>query len=698
MSLGDYLGGALFFLPTMAAVLGAAWLILRKRFGYLSGLPRGVAFVILATATLLFAEILPAALGVLTRRTTLAAGVLVLGASWALPSRATAAPVTDPEPPRSSPFSLAIAALAVGAVAVYALTRLRSVISLPITDIDMLGFHLPGVAHWIQTGTVWQVDQFLPGFATAQYPNNGDFLILSTVLPWHDLALVRLPAILFLALTGVGVYALALELRAARAAAATFAALVLVLPPLFPFALEGLPDDITLAMLAFGAVFLVRHARSGRTGELALGGLALGIALGTKWFGLTACVVVVVLWVLARLIIRARRRGVVRDGGVLLATMALGGGFWLLRNIIESGNPLYPKAVKLAGVQLFAGSHQDVIDRFGFTIAHYLGQPDILRKYIYPGFKSQLGIAGLALIAGLVVALAWSLRALRSRRRSRSDGHALALLLVALATLGICAVYIITPGTAYGPKNQPIEGFATIRWLMPAIVLGAAVCAAGARALGRWAIVLELAGVAGVLDAIHLDVGVDAGAAVKTAAGLAVIVAGAAILARRRRARPAGRGLPRAGARRAPALALLGACLLALVGVGRLVQTHFDRHSYAPYDPVFAWIDTNAPSGHRIGITGATGSTPGLAFVLPAFGPRLGNPVTYVGDVVVHSVEVPTRESSFRRELQDGRYELLMIGLPFAGRTEEWARSMGLPLLARSRRIALYAVPRNTPA
>src|SRR5205807_4242319 len=141
--------------------------------------------------------------------------------------------------------------------------------------------------------------------------------------------------------------------------------------------------------------------------------------------------------------------------------------------------------------------------------------------------------------------------------------------------------------------------------------------------------------------------------------------------------------------------ALASLAVLGLAVVARFDQRGFDRQSYAQYDAVFAWIDSHAPSGHRIGFTGGTGATPGLAPALPAFGPRLGNQVGYVGDVVVHSVEVPARQSSFVAELRQGRYELLMIGLPHAGQTDQWAKSMGFRLLARSNRLALYRVGRG---
>jgi hypothetical protein len=682
MSAGDYLAGVVFFLPTVAASLAAAVIVLRRRWGYLSGLPRALGFCVVATAALVFVHVVPAALGVLARGTVLLTALVVLAAASAVrPAREAARSDSVPRPPASSAASVTIAALALVALVVYELARARVLLGAPLTDIDMLGFHLPGVARWIQTGTVWQVDQFLPGFATAQYPNNGDFLILATVLPWHSLAFARFPGVVFFVLTGVGVYALALELGASRAAATTFAALALLVLPLSHFALEGLPDDVAESMLLLGSLFLIRHARTRRSGELVLGGLALGLALGTKWFGLTACAVIVVVWVAARVIARERPGRLARDGGLLLAMVSVGGGFWLVRNLVESGNPLYPKAISVLGVKLFAGSRGDLVDRLGYTIAHYLGDPHVLRRFIYPGFRSELGLSGLVLLIGLVIALAWSVR-------WRREPRAAAVLIVALVTVGIFATYVITPGTAYGPKNYPVQGYTTLRWLVPAVVIGAAVAAAGARAVGRWGIVLELAALAGVIDAINRGDSVPGSAVVQAVLLLAAVAAVAVIVGRRLRARRPRRTFTRGFALTATALAVL-------IVAGRVQEHQFDSRSYAPYDPVFAWTAVHAPAGYRIGLTGTTGGTPGLSPVLPLFGPRLGNVVGFVGDRVVHSLETPAHESSFLRELRGGRYELLAIGLPYPGETDIWARSLGFRLLARSSRIALYAIPRG---
>lgn len=81
-----------------------------------------------------------------------------------------------------------------------------------------------------------------------------------------------------------------------------------------------------------------------------------------------------------------------------------------------------------------------------------------------------------------------------------------------------------------------------------------------------------------------------------------------------------------------PRLGVAIACplLILLAVAARIDQVHFDRHTYAPFDPTCAWIDHPAPPGKRVGLAGEA-SLRGLSPILPAFGPRLGNRVERVG-------------------------------------------------------------------
>jgi hypothetical protein len=132
--------------------------------------------------------------------------------------------------------------------------------------------------------------------------------------------------------------------------------------------------------------------------------------------------------------------------------------------------------------------------------------------------------------------------------------------------------------------------------------------------------------------------------------------------------------------------------LAAAIGAMRLQESRFDRHSYARFDPVFAWIVHHAPSGHRIGISGSV-TLDGLVPMLPSMGPRLGNRSAYVGVPVVHSLAAPPDAGAFASLVRRGRYDLLMIGRADTGGTDAWARALGYRLVVQSRRLALYRAP-----
>ena len=86
-------------------------------------------------------------------------------------------------------------------------------------DVDMTTFHLPNVARWIQDGSFWQVDDFVPDRAFGYYPNTSDVLTLAAVLPFDNDFLVRLVNYPFLAMVGVAV--LRARARAGRPAASS---------------------------------------------------------------------------------------------------------------------------------------------------------------------------------------------------------------------------------------------------------------------------------------------------------------------------------------------------------------------------------------------------------------------------------------------------------------------------------------------
>lgn len=696
MPLREYLAGLAFFLPTLLACAAAGVIVVRLRYRHLRGSTAAVAIGLWVTLILLAAHLIPLALTVLSREAVFATAFVLLLAASLVPAAAAGAERAPAPSGPVSRLSKGLATIGLFAVSLYVLARLWNESATPFTHVDVASFHLPGIARWMQSGSLWQIDQLFPFHVTGNYPNNGDVLTMSTVLPWRDVAFAHFAQIPFLSLAGLTVYALARELRASWPTAALAAAVLVALPAASNYAISGLPDAIALAGFGAGVLFLVRHARSKRTSELVLAGLGLGLALGTKWYGLTIVAAVFAVWVVAGLWSRRPWRSVARQGLALIGLIGLVGGIWLVRNLLESGNPIFPQEVGAFGVTLFDGTTNAAVDRVGFSVAHYLGDLGVLTGDVIPALWDQLGVAAPVVLAGVLLAVGLAIG-----RRRAGDGAATdpiadsAILALAAAVALITVFWAITPGSAPGYEGQPVVDI-TVRWLVPAPLLGVAVVAALSTRLGRWAGAVDVALLIAVAHSVLLADNRPPGRTVAEALVM-LLVAGAGVAAAIWLA-PRWRALGMRS-RVAGAVAAVAAVAVLALGVGvaaRIDQVRFHESGYAALDPSFAWIESRAPSSARIGIAGES-SLDGVSPILPAFGPRLANEVAYVGPWKDELLRQYRRRSAFVAAVLRGDYDLLLIGrgvIPKPRAPEErWAEAAGYRLLTGGRRLALYGQP-----
>ncbi|HWI09417.1 MAG TPA: glycosyltransferase family 39 protein, partial [Solirubrobacteraceae bacterium] len=508
MPLEDFLIGAALFGATLAAVAVATAIVVRRRLRHLDPLELGLASVVVGTVVLLLVHLVPLMLGVLARGTVLAAAALAVGLAALVRHAPLAARVADGAPqdaaargaaPPSSPPSWALAAVAGAFASAAALADLGRWAGDELVGVDPLTFHLPNVARWIQHGTVWQIDQFVPLLAHGNYPNNGDVLLLSAVLPWHNDFLVRLPITFFLVVLAVAVFAVARELRASRAAAALAAAVIVSLPVVGLATIpRALPDTLMWSTYACGVLFLLRHARTGRRADLVLAAVSLAVACGTKWYGVSSVPVLLAIWLVAR-VVHARRaaepgavRRVVGEGALAGAIAFLGAVVWLARNWILSGNPVFP-----VNVEPFFHAPPDVIrDAAGWSIADYAGDPEVLGQ-LAGEIVEGLGSAPIVSAVGLVLAV------VLARRGGRSPDPRVLVLCAGAVVLAL--LYTVTPATALGLEGDPSLANSNTRYALPALLLAVPVLAWASGRLPRPAgLALEAAlAIGAVFGAYH---------------------------------------------------------------------------------------------------------------------------------------------------------------------------------------------------
>lgn len=698
MSLSDYVVGLGFLLGTLIPIVVAAWLLTRRRFGHLTGAPRVLCFALLALTGLIGVHMVAGVLTVLSRTTVLIISVVAgaLVCLWAGRLESPPPAIAEPSEPPDGRFAFVLAVAAVAGLAVYTLGLLVLTRNQPLLGFDALWYRLPGVARWMQTQSFWDVQgTWMPNWAFGHYPANGDVVQLSVVLPWSNDALVRFVAVPFLGLAGLSTYAIARELRAPRSIATISAVALCTMPVMVQDALRtGKAESIFLTSFGVGVLFLLRHSRSGDRGELVLAGLGLGIAFGTKWYGVTYIPIVIGVWAVASVLGRRPLRQIVARGAALSGVVFAAGGFWLVRNLVQSGSPFFPAKVDIAGLTIFDAPPSHVLENGGYSIAHYLDQPSILRQTIAPQLAKAFGLTGILLGAALIVV---AVIVLRRPRANRAPMSGTVLAMVSAAVLVVIA-YLFTPFSASGPEGSPVLTIANARYALPAFLIATVVAAwAVGRSRGAWRAGLVVVGAVAILESMGRTNALSRGdfpitprlvlyGLVATGA-LAAVASAIAWIAR-------DRDRQRSSAIAVAAVAIIAVASVVIVG-GHRQQRAYNAVRYRLADPVYEWIQTRAPSGHRIGLVGEYARSSLLVPPpLPLFGPRLRNDVRYVGPFVRGMLEDYQTQARFVVALNRGRFDLLVVALGDPPQHsvvhEDWARSAGFVELTRSPRFVLF--------
>jgi hypothetical protein len=525
---------------------------------------------------------------------------------------------------------MTVVALVIAAAAVVhfaAGVRLR--LSTGMTGFDSTWYHGPFAAGFFQSGNTMDLHFIAPQFLAWFYPANGEVFhavgmlafgrdLLSPLLNLGWLAGCLLAAWCIGRPYRVGPWSLGLG------------AVALSVPALADQAGEARNDIVGIFFL-LAAVAVALNAWAVRaededglpTGALVVTGLAAGLAAGTKLnFLLPAAVLVLGLVVVAP---RGRRWSALAASG--LAAVA-GGGYWYLRNLVHTGNPL-PWIHHLGPISMPAPS-QTLGGREAHSVLGYLTNSSVWSHWFLPGLHSGFWIVwpllGAAALSGLVLCLLPGAavrpsgdspdrqRLAKEPRAGRWSGWSLdpVLPVAALVGLASAAAWLVAPTSASGPAGMP-RGFESgLRYLAPALVLGLALLPAAPSLRTR-------------------------------IAALAVARTHFVPYRQQKCVRVAALGL---------ALALL------VVAAGYPIQRHYLRSRYA--NPTFTTPGLDAAFKWAAGISGARIATTSTR-QYPLFGTDLSNRVAYIGSERPHGgFAAPTTCPTWRRELNAGHYDYVV--------------------------------------
>lgn len=672
MTFGRWLAG----LVGVGLVLGAAAVAARAlRVRLVPGLGGAVALLADAVLTVALLVVLLQVLGVvgLLEGWAIVGAAVAGGGAVAWLGRGTLLGERA-APSRSVDLLTVLAWLGAGVVVAAWLRRTLVSLDLGMGGVDTLWYHMPFATRFAQEGSIAAAPYVDLEFLTAFYPANVELLHAGGLLAFDGDALSPWLSLAALALALLAGWC-AGAVRGAGPIGLLATACVFAVPSLFDSqAGEAKNDTFALATLLAAAAFLLAARGRVSPGLALLAGLSAGLAVGTK---LSFLAPVGALTVAVAVIAPRGRRGrvFVAWAGGLFATS----GFWYLRNLALTGNPL--PWLDLGPLP------QPAEPRSAATadpLSDYLFDGDAWDEHFLPGLEASLGPAWWALLG---LAAVGALFAVLDRDRTVR-----ALGVVAIVT---AAAYVVTPSTAAGPEGEPIGFPLNVRYLTPALLLGLCLLA-GARP-GRRATLLVVAALGAVLVVTQFADSIWALEHRRKA--IAALLAGIALVAAARYARP-------------PRWVVAALAGLAVVAAGWPLSRDHDRQAYAgrlpPYtswsgfdlDAAFAWArDTR---GARIAVTGTTGAF----FQYPLTGRRLDSEVRLLGDRGPHGSFTPLRDcAAFRRALAGFTHVVttpdLDIWDPYRPRTPRepgWLEGTGARPVVAGERVTVYALPPETSA
>jgi hypothetical protein len=666
---GRYLLGVV----ALALLVSAAWLGAGRVRGRLvpglAGMPAQLATSVLALALLIWsAEIL----GTVSLFKPVPYLVLVVAVGLGLWRFVRPAPSLRQDGSGEEGLGATLVALLIALIAVIHFAGgVKTRLSTGMTGFDSTWYHGPFAAGFFQSGNTIGLHFIAPQFLAWFYPANGEIFHAAGMLAFgRDLLSPLLNLGWFLACLlacwsigrpyRVGAWSLALG------------AVALSVPALADQAGEARNDLVgVFFLLAAVAVGLNAAKAKGEggigaglgTGALVVVGLAAGLAAGTKLnFLLPAAVLVFGLGLVAP---PGRRWRALWISG--LAALA-GGGYWYLRNLVQSGSPL-PWIHHLGPIDLPA-PEQALGGREAHTVLGYLTDGTVWSDWFLPGLHHAFWLVwpllGAAALAGLLLALVslrgsfWTRNVQKGprsrdprfggslgrgdvRKEPRIDEQAAdrVLPVAGLAGLAVALAWLIAPTSASGPEGMP-RGFESgLRYLAPALVLGlallpaAAALRAAARRSAAW---LSISPQTGAKDSHERG---------RRSRGVAALVLG-----------------------------LVGVAVV----VGYPVQRHYLRSRYA--DPSFTAPGLNAAFAWARDVSDARIATTSTR-QYPLFGTDLSNRVQFVGAEAPHGgFEAPATCRQWREELNAGEYDYVVTtrdrlepGQPPFPPTTRWTES-----------------------
>lgn len=325
-------------------------------------------------------------------------------------------------------------------------------------EYDTIAYHMPILVEWLQSKSLWDVFYAVWGGPLGYYPSNHELLLGWFVLPFGQDSLVNLFNFGVIAVMIVVIYKILKELEVDDFLAWLAGALVMVMP-IFLRQMGTGQVDLLMALGVLIAWYYFLRTYKRKDGLLLIPLLInMAIMLGTKYLAVVYMIPIAVVFLFLAGYWRKATRWWWLWSILIMATL---GGMWYWRNLVLTGNPLFPASVHIGDWVLFEG-YTGLTERIReLSLWHRVTESGEWGEWLQAMVKETGWHLYLVLVAYALLVLEMMYKLLAGQMK-KGEGKIYTLMLFFLPAYWY--LYFIAPYTASMMEHN-------VRYAMPWLVL-----------------------------------------------------------------------------------------------------------------------------------------------------------------------------------------------------------------------------------
>jgi|GEM_PF-2151516 len=349
---------------------------------------------------------------------------------------------------------------------IFLIRTFSAMLQVPL-EYDVVAYHLPFVVEWIKTKSLMGI--YYTAFASpiGYYPSNYELLNLWTILPFNNDFFVNILNFPLLALLGIALYKILRNLNTEKNTALILTGALFYIPIFLRQGGVGLTDIffcLTFALFMYFLQEIYKNRKnpfkkdSIKTAYI-LFGLNIGLLLGTKYLGIVISIIPIFLLLLICIFTKIQKRWKLL--GISAISAFITGGFFYIRNWINSGNPIFPVDLKIFGIKIFEGYLGTNEKLLNTSLAENIENLEGVKSFLiqYYNLIGLTGVLGILSIIGVLGILVYKI----FEKNSKED--LITSMVLFLSSVIYLCLYIKTPFSfSHIPQNT--------RYSMPFLIIG----------------------------------------------------------------------------------------------------------------------------------------------------------------------------------------------------------------------------------